>query len=165
MSTSPRFEEKQFIGANKHTLTLRIFLSLFCFTVYFYSDIPEQGGDLLFFMGAAIMVISVILLFVTHLHTVVHDGYLILTGILGTRKVKVRLDTIVDIERTRYSTYIINNPVYNLHVDGTIRFYTGGADAIRLTDREGLVYLIGTHKPEELLRVIREQLPARPPRD
>jgi hypothetical protein len=165
MSHTPLFEEKQFIGANKHTLTLRIFLALFCFTVYFYSDLPEQGGDLLFFLGAAIMVISVILLFVTHLHTVVHEGFLLLTGILGTRKVKIQLSTIVSAERTQYSTYIINNPVYNLHVDGTIKFYTGGSDAVKLTDRDGLVYLIGTHKPEELLRVISEQLPARPPRD
>lgn len=159
------FEEKQFIGANKHTLTLRIFLSLFCFAAYFYTDLPEVNGDLLFFLGVAILVISVVLLFVTHLHTVVHNGFVILTGILGTRKVKVQLDTIVSVERTRYSTYIINNPVYNLHVDGTIKFYTGGPDAVKLTDREGMVYLIGTHKPEELVRVIKEQLPTRPPRD
>jgi hypothetical protein len=165
MNRNARFEEKQFIGANKHTLALRIFLSLFCFTVYFYTDLPEQGGDLLFFLGVAILVISVVLLFVTHLHTVVHEGYLILTGILGTRKVKVQLDTIVAAEQTRYSTYTINNPVYNLHVDGIIKFYTGGPDAIKLTDRDGLVYLIGTHKPEELLRVIKDQLPSRPSRD
>jgi hypothetical protein len=165
MNTAALFEEKQFIGTNKHTLTFRIFLSIVCFAVYFYTDLPDVNGDLLFFLGIAILVISVVLLFVTHLHTVVNEGSVILTGILGTRKVKVQLDTIVSAERTKYSTYIINNPVYNLHVDGTIKFYTGGSDAVKLTDRDGLVYLIGTHKPEELMRVIREQLPARPSRD
>jgi hypothetical protein len=165
MTPNALFEEKQFIGTNKHTLMLRIFLSLVCFVVYYYTDLPEVNGDLLFFLGVAILVISLILLFVTHLHTVVHDGFVILTGILGTRKVKVQLDTIVAVERTKYSIYIINNPVYNLHVDGTIKFYTGGSDAVKLTDRDGLIYLIGTHKPEELVRVIKEQLPPRPARD
>ncbi|HEX5001789.1 MAG TPA: hypothetical protein VFW78_04785 [Bacteroidia bacterium] len=153
------FEERQFIGANKHTLTLRIFLSLVCFIVYFYTELPEQNGDLLFFLGVAILVISVILLFVTHLHTVVYQGYIILTGVLGTRKVKIQIDTLVSAERVKYSTYIINNPVYNLHVDGVIKFYTGSREAVKLTDRDGLNYIIGTNKPEELVRVITEQLP------
>ena len=41
---------------------------------------------------------------------------------------------------------------------GIIKFYTGGKQAVRLTNREGLVFIIGTYKPEELLRVINDQL-------
>jgi len=99
-----------------------------------------------------------VLLFVTHIHTSIFQGYILLAGSLGNRKVKVPLDSIVNAEKTNYSSYIINNPVYNLHRSGVIKFYTGGKDAIRLTDREGMQYLIGTHKPEEFLRVVREQI-------
>ncbi len=36
-----------------------------------------------------------------------------------------------------------------------IRFYTGGYDAIKLTDKDGLIYMIGTQKIEELTRIIK----------
>jgi hypothetical protein len=151
------FEERQFIGANKSSLSLRIFLALFCFVAYNYTDVPELNGDILFFLGVFILVISVLLLFVTHIHTRIYPGYVTLDGTFNKRKVKIPFDSIVTAEKTRYSNYIINNPVYNLHRDGIIKFYTGGKDAIRLTDKAGLVYIIGTHKPEEFLRVINEQ--------
>lgn len=152
------FEERQYIGTNKSTLSLRIFLAIFCFVAYNYTDVPEVNGDLLFFLGVAILVISVILLFVTHLHTSVIKGAIMLDGFWGNRKVKIPVDSLVAAEVTRYSTYIINNPVYNLHRDGVIKFYTGGKDAVKITDRDGMIYLIGTHKPEELLRVIQDQI-------
>jgi hypothetical protein len=139
-------------------LSLRIFLAVFCFVAYNYTDVPEVNGDLLFFLGIAILVISVILLFVTHIHTRIYNGYILLEGSLGNRKVKVPLDTIVKAEKTKYSNYLINNPVYNLHRSGVIKFYTGGKEAVLLTDREGMQYLIGSHKPEEFLRVVLEQL-------
>jgi len=160
MDKTPLFEERQYIGANKSTLSLRIFLALFCFVAYNYTDVPEVNGDLLFFLGIAILVISVVLLFVTHIHTSIFPGFILLEGSLGNRKVKVPLDTIVKVEKTRYSNYIINNPVYNLHRSGIIKFYTGGKDAIRLVDRDGMQYLIGTHKPEEFLRVVSEMIKA-----
>ena len=69
-----------------------------------------------------------------------------------------RLNSIVKVERTAYSSYLINNPVYNLHQNGTVRFYAGGKDAIKLTDRDGLLYIIGTQSPAELEGSIREQM-------
>ena len=151
------FEERQFIGSNKSSLSLRIFLALFCFVAYNFTDVPEVNGDLLFFLGVFILVVSVLLLFVTHIHTRIYPGYITLDGTFNKRKVKIPFSSIATAEKTGYSNYIINNPVYNLHRDGIIKFYTGGKDAIRLTDRDGLVYIIGTHKPEEFLRVINEQ--------
>jgi hypothetical protein len=44
---------------------------------------------------------------------------------------------------------MINNPVYNLHKKGTIRFYSYGKYAVKLTDKDGLVYLIGSQDPIE----------------
>ncbi len=69
---------------------------------------------------------------------------MILDGLWTTRLVKIDLNSIVKVERTKYSSYIINNPVYNLHTKGKIRFYAGGKEAISLTDRDGLEYIIGT---------------------
>lgn len=152
------FDERQYIGTNKQTLSLRIFLALFCFTAYNFTDAPELNGDLLFILGVAIMVISVVLLFVIHIHTTVDKEYLKLEGFMGKGKVQIPLRTIVNAEKIEYSHYIINNPVYNLHRDGRIKFYSGGKEAIRLTTADKLEYIIGTHKPEEFLRVIREQI-------
>jgi len=156
--TQPLFEERQYIGANKSTLSLRIFLALFCFVAYNYTDVPEINGDILFFLGVAILVISVILLFVTHIHTRIFDGYVFLDGFWGNTKVKIPISDITGAEKTLYSTYLINNPVYNLHRGGVVKFYTGGKEAVKLTDNKGKQYLIGTHKPEEFLRVVLEQL-------
>jgi hypothetical protein len=64
--------------------------------------------------------------------------------------VKIDLNSIVKVESVPYSSYIINTPVYNLHQKGTIHFYAGGKDAVRLTDRDGLNYVIGTHRQTEL---------------
>ncbi|HMT28391.1 MAG TPA: hypothetical protein PKD91_03835 [Bacteroidia bacterium] len=152
------YEERQFIGANKSSMSLRIFLALFCFVAYYYTDVPEVNGDLLFLLGVTILVISVLLLFVTHIHTRIYKGYILLDGAFNARKVKIQLDSIVKAEKINYSTYIINNPVYNLHREGVIKFYTGGKEAVRLTDREGLKYIIGSHKPDEFLRVIHQQM-------
>ena len=53
---------------------------------------------------------------------------------------------------------MINNPVYNLHKKGTIRFYSSGKDAVILTDRDGLEYYIGTQRPNEMYLVIKEEM-------
>ena len=58
----------------------------------------------------------------------------------------------------QYSKYFLNRAVYNLHLKGTIRFYTRGIYAVELIDKDGLVYLIGSQKAEELTRVIHEKL-------
>jgi len=158
MEPEPLFEEKQYLGTNKSTLSLRIFLALFCFVAYYYTDIPEVNGDLLFLLGVVILVISAVLLFITHIHTRIYPGFILIDSFGGNRKIKIPLTNIVSATKGPYSSYIINNPAYNLHRDGVIKFYSGGKDAVRITDRDGLVYLIGTHKAEELARIINEQL-------
>lgn len=154
METGLLFEERQFIGYNKSTLSLRIFLAIFCFVLYHYTDVPKVNGNILFFLGMAILIISVALLFVTHIHTRIYKDHILLDGYLGNKKVRIENDAIIKAEKTNYSPYIINNPVYNLHRSGIIKFYTGGKDAVRLTGKDGMVYLIGTHKAEEFLRVL-----------
>lgn len=152
------FEEKQYLGYNKLALLRNTVLALFCFVAYYYTENREEFGDLFFVVGIAILVISVVFLFVKHLHTRVYKGSLVLDGIWTTRKVKIDLNSIMKAERTPYSQYMINNPVYNLHIKGVDRFYTMGKDAVRLTDKDGLVYLIGSQKADELYRVISSQI-------
>lgn len=148
------FEEKQYLGYNKLALLRNMVFVLFCFIAYYWTEEREQNGDLFFLVGCAILVISIILLFVKHLHTKVYKESMELDGIWTTRKVKIDLNSIIKAEKTRYSSYWINNPVYNLHIKGVIRFYTMGKDAIQLTDKDGLVYLIGSQRVDELHRLI-----------
>lgn len=152
------FEEKQYLGYNKLALLRNLVFVLFCFLAYFWTEEREENGKLFFVVGVSILVLSIIFLFVKHLHTKVYQGSLVLDGIWTTRKVKIDLNSIIKAEPSPYSQYWLNNPVYNLHIKGVVRFYTMGKDALKLTDKDGLVYLIGTQKAEELFRIVSSQL-------
>ena len=64
----------------------------------------------------------------------------------------------MSVKKVEYSKYLLNAAVYNLHLKGKVRFYTRGSYAVELIDKDGLVYLIGSQKAEELTRVIQEKL-------
>lgn len=153
-----KFLEKQYLGLNKVSLTSRLALSIFCFFAYYWRENHNKEGELFFFIGIAIIVFSVLLLFVLHFETKVVNGSVILDGLWTSRKIKIDTISVVSTKKVLYSNYIINLPVYNLHFKGKIRFYTRGSDAVRLTDKDGLVYLIGSQKAEELSRVINNKL-------
>ncbi len=70
----------------------------------------------------------------------------------------IDINSIKSCERVRYSKYFLNRSVYNLHLKGSIRFFTRGNDAVKLTDKDGQVYLIGSQKVEELERIIQNKL-------
>ncbi|HRS08873.1 MAG TPA: hypothetical protein P5221_08575, partial [Bacteroidia bacterium] len=93
-------------------------------------------------------------MFIKHLHTRVYDTCIELDGLWTMRKVKIDLSTIVAIQKIPYSNYIMNTPVYNLHRNGSIYFYTSGRSAIKVTDKDGMNYIIGTQKQEEFLRIL-----------
>ncbi len=148
------FEEKQYIGFNTYSIARRMVLAIFCFVAYYYTEDREQNADLLFLVGIFILVVSVFLLFVKHLHLKVTENSLTITGMISTRLVKIDLSGITKAEKTIYSNYHLNPPAFNVHVAKTIKFYSGGKDAVRLTDKEGLTYLIGTSKADDLLSTI-----------
>jgi len=152
------FLEKQYFGLNKMSLTRRMSLALFCFTAYYWRENHEKSGELYFFLGIAIMLISIILFFILHFKTQVVNGSIILDGLWTSRKIKIDTSSIVTVKIVKYSKYILNRAVYNLHLKGTIRFYTRGLDAVELTDKDGLIYLIGSQKASELARVIQNKL-------
>jgi hypothetical protein len=166
------FEEKQYMGYNKWSILWRTVLALFCFILYYWSENPkpvavsvieipsspvdEHSGHLFFLMGMIIMLLSLILVFVLHIHTKVVNNNLILDGLWTSRKVKIDLNSIVDANKVKYSEYILNPPVYNLHFKGKIRFYTQGNNAVEVTDKDGLKYLIGTQKADELAELLKK---------
>ncbi|HWZ05108.1 MAG TPA: hypothetical protein VNX40_15935 [Mucilaginibacter sp.] len=158
MSDKPAFTEKQYLGREFIPLTIRLVLAMFCFAAYFFTDERERNGDLLVVVGFAIIIISIIMGFLLHFRTRILNKSVLLDGLWTTRLVKIDLNGIVKAEQGKYSRYLFNNPVYNLHSKGTIRFFASGKEAIFLTDRDGLVYIIGSHNANEFLRAIKEEM-------
>jgi hypothetical protein len=153
-----KFFEKQYLGLNKMSLSRRIALALFCFVAYYWRENHEKSGELFFFLGVAILVISILLVFILHFETRLQNRSIILDGLWTSRKIKIDLGSIRSVKKIQYSKYILNRSVYNLHLKGTIRFYTRGSDAVELIDRDGLIYLIGSQKSEELASIISQEL-------
>tara|TARA_B100001059_G_C17800349_1_gene565765 strand:- start:1082 stop:1561 length:480 start_codon:yes stop_codon:yes gene_type:complete len=152
------FFEKQYLGLNKVSLGSRLALATFCFLVYYWRENINKEGELFFFTGIAIILFSVLLFFVLHFQTQVLNGSIILDGLWTSRKIKIDTSSIVSAEKVNYSKYIINFPVYNLYYKGTIRFYTRSKDAVKLIDKDGLIYMIGSQRAEELCQVVNKKL-------
>ncbi len=162
MSSGILFQERQTLASQKFWTTRRFVLALFCFAAYFFSeDRNRKDADLFLVVGTGILIISLLFIFITHYRTKIQNGSVIIDGLWSTKRVKIDLNSIISTEIVRYSPYLINNPVYNLHNKGTIRFYTRGKYAVKLVDKDGLEYVIGSQDPIELNRVIAEVLAGR----
>ena len=153
-----RFSEKQYLGLNKMSFIRRMALAIFCFIANEWSENQENSGELFFFLGISILVISALLVFVLHFETKIINGSIILDGLWTSRKVKIDINSIKSCQKVRYSRFFLNRSVYNLHFKKSIRFFTRGNDAVQLIDKDGQIYLIGSQKVEELERVINEKL-------
>ncbi len=160
MSDKPVFVEKQYLGREFIPITIRLVLAMFCFAAYtfnFFTNAQEKA-DILAVVGFAIIIISIIMGYLLHFRTRIENKSILLDGLWTTRLVKIDLNSIIKAEKGKYSKYLFNNPVYNLHQKGTIRFYASGKEAIHLTDRDGLVYIIGSQHSNEFLRAIQEEM-------
>lgn len=166
------FEEKQYMGHNRLSIIWRMVFALFCFIGYYWSENPKpvkvsifyigsypiqhipDSGKVFFLLGLIILLISGLLTYILHIHTRVYDGYMIIDGFLGARKVKIDFSTIVYTRKGRYKLNLFRRAVYNLHSKGVIRFYTSGQEFVELKDTAGFTYRIGTQRSAELLNVI-----------
>jgi len=153
-----QFTEKQYLGLNKMSFFRRMALSIFCFLAYYWSENHDKSGDLFFLLGISILVISALLVFVLHFETRITKDAIILDGLWTSRKVKIDVNSLQSAKIVKYSRFFLNRSVYNLHFKGSIRFFTRGKDAVKLTDKDGQVYLIGSQKVEELARIIQNKL-------
>jgi len=148
------FLEKQYLGLNKMSFFIRMTLAIFCFVAYYWSENQEKSGDIFFFLGIFILIISALLVFVLHFETKIINSSIILDGLWTSRKVKIDINSIKSCQKVSYSRFFLNRSVYNLHYKKSIRFFTRGKDAVELTDQDNLIYLIGSQKAEELERSI-----------
>ena len=153
-----KFIEKQYFGLNKISLSTRLLCAVFCFIMYYFRENQQKTGDAYFFIGITIILISILLFFVLHFRTEIDRNSIILDGLWTTRKVKINIDNLVQVKIVNYSKFIFKRTVYNLHFQGKIRFYTRGEYALELVDKDGLIYLIGSQKTEELHRVLNEKI-------
>jgi hypothetical protein len=160
MSDKPVFNEKQYLGREWIPVTIRLVLAVCCFAAYTFNFFTngEEKADILAVAGFAIIIISIIMGFLLHYRTRVQNKSVIINGLWTAHLVKIDLNSIVKVEKKEYSRYLFNNPVYNLHSKGTIRFFAAGKDALCLTDRDGLVYIIGSQHANEFLRAVKEEM-------
>jgi len=166
------FEERQYLGYNKFSIMRRTVIAIFCFALYFFNENDQLdaivgGGvtgmnpdtaQIFFLMGMVILILSALLIFILHIKTQVYEDCMIIDGLWTARRVKIDLNIIDKVRKVQYSRYLLNRPVYNLHRRGRIKFYTMGREAVELTDRDGLRYVVGSQKADELVTVIQEQL-------
>ena len=170
------FEEKQYLGHNKVSILIRMVLALFCFIGYYWSENPKpvivsgihigsypidiipNSGHLFFILGLLILLISALLGFVQHIHTRVYSTFIVLDGFWNSRRVKIDLRNIHTVKKLRYKQNTLRRPVYNLHVNGIIKFFTSGYDFIELKDSDDLIYRIGSQKPAELFKIVNQRV-------
>lgn len=164
------------MGHNRLSIIWRTIIALFCFVGYYWSENPKpvqvaifrighypamsipNSGKIFFILGVLIVGLSAILTFVLHTHIQVYQDYMIIDGFWTARRVKVNLDTITHIRKSKYKKHIFRRTVYNLHSRGIIRFFTSGNEFVELKDKSGFTYRIGTQKAAELFYTLKEQI-------
>ncbi|RYF22267.1 MAG: hypothetical protein EOO42_09085 [Flavobacteriales bacterium] len=152
--------EKQYIGRDYIRICIRLIMAAFCFAVYVYERDRDNTVDLFLVVGFGIIGVSIILLFMVQYKTVIENKKVIIDGLWTAKKVVIDLNNVTNIRKETYSRYFFNNPVYNLHKNGTVRFFSSGKDAVVLIDRDGLEYYIGTQRPNEMYLVLQNEMKA-----
>ncbi len=162
------FEEKQYLGHNRLSIVIRTALAIFCLFSYYLSENSHSlyiniiiqnnsnSGFIFFIVGNCILILSAALTFVLHIETKVYENYILLEGFWTSRKIKIDLNTITSIKKTKLKRTNLRRAVYNLHNMGVIKFYTSGQDFIELTDDADFTYKIGSQKAQELYNILKQ---------
>jgi uncharacterized protein (UPF0333 family) len=142
------FQENQRLGFNPYSNTVRVALALFCFIAHFYTENKEEA-ELLFIMGVAVSVISILLVFINYYTVKISSDGLRINGMWNRRRVHIPLSSIISAEATIYRNTLLSNPVYNVHMDSFIVFYVSGINSVKITIVDGTIYMIGSSNPQE----------------
>lgn len=148
--------ENQYLGRDRGWVSVRLLLALFCFFAYYLNSEHEVNSRLFLVAGSVILLVSIGLMYMLHYRIVVTNSSVLLSGLWTARLVKIDIKSIAQVQLKPYSKFLVNNPVYNLHQKGKIRFYAGGKDAVWITDHEGLIYIIGSQRASEFYDAIRK---------
>lgn len=152
------FLEKQYIGRDYIRICIRLVMAAFCFAAYVYERDRDNTQDLFLVVGFGIIGVSIALLFLIQYKTIIDHKKIIIEGLWTAKRVVIDLNSITRVRKDVYSNYFFNNPVYNLHRKGSIRFYSSGKDVVVLTDNDGFEYYIGTQRPNEMYLVIQAEM-------
>lgn len=156
MENSQLYLENQYLGRDRGWVSVRLLLALFCFLAYYLNSEHELNSRLFLVAGSVILLVSIGLMYMLHYRIVVTSNSVQLSGLWTARLVKIDIKSIAQVELKPYSKFLVNNPVYNLHQKGKIRFYAGGKDAVWITDHEGLIYIIGSQRASEFFDAIKK---------
>jgi hypothetical protein len=175
------FTEKQYLGLNFFSIILRTVMAVFCFVIYYWSENPKpvytdignfrigsypakeipRSGEIFFLLGNAILILSIILIFVKHIIISVTENYIIIKRLWSNTMIKIDIKTINYVKKHEVEHVYFQRPVFNLLKKNTIRFYTNGDEAIELVDKDNTRYFIGTNKAGEfsdaILKIINKQ--------
>lgn len=164
------------MGNNRLSVIWRSVITLLCFMGYYWSENPKpiqvsvfrigyypaldipNSGTIFFILGLFMLVLSTILVYVLHTRIIVYSTYLVIDGFWTARRVKINLNTIIHIRKSKYKKHIFRRAVYNLHSRGIIRFFTSGNEFIELKDDTGFIYRIGSQKTPELFQILKKQI-------
>jgi len=158
MANRYAYLEKQYIGRDYIRICIRLIMAAFCFAAYVYERDRDNTQDLFLVVGFGIIGVSIALLFLIQYKTIIENKKLVIDGLWSAKRVVIDLNTITKVRKDTYSNYFFNNPVYNLHRKGSIRFYSSGKDVVVLTDNDGFEYYIGTQRPNEMYLVIQAEM-------
>jgi hypothetical protein len=176
MADTVLYEEKQYLGNNKFSIIRRSVLALTCFLLYYWSENPKPivlgslqlgpypaehiagSGQMFFLLGVCVLILSIILVFILHLHTLITPESIKLRGFSTSRKVEILFSEIEHVRKVRFKETLMNRPSYHHYSKGKIRFYCRGSEAVELSRKDGLIYRIGSQRADELLRVLKDCL-------
>lgn len=156
MENKQLYIENQYLGRDRGWVSVRLLLALFCFFAYYLNSEHEVNSRLFLVAGSVILLISIGMMYMLHYRIQVIDKSILISGLWTARLVKIDINSISKVELKPYSKFLINNPVYNLHQKGKIRFYAGGKDSVWITDRDGLIYIIGSQRANEFYEAIKK---------
>lgn len=156
MENKQLYLENQYLGRDRGWVSVRLLLALFCFFAYYLNSEHEVNSRLFLVAGSVILLISIGMMYMLHYRIQVVDKSILISGLWTARLVKIDINSISKVELKPYSKFLVNNPVYNLHQKGKIRFYAGGKDSVWITDRDGLIYIIGSQRANEFYEAIKK---------
>ncbi|WP_431292854.1 hypothetical protein [Pedobacter sp. P26] len=107
MESKYAYIEKQYIGRDYVRIFIRLIMAAFCFAAYVYERDRDNTQDLFLVVGFGIIGVSMLLLFLIQYKIVVDNGSMILDGLWTTKRVKIDLNSIVDVRKATYSRYFL----------------------------------------------------------
>ncbi len=148
------YHERQYLGFNRHGILRRMVVAVFCFVFYFVSASKEGNATMFFYLGLIVLIFSMAAMMITHLETKIEGTKLTLIGTLTHRTVELDLKGMHSLEAVPFSRFMLNRPLFNLHRDGAIHFYTHGKLSVQFVTANGTIVKLGTQHQTMLYKAL-----------